>query len=331
MIRIGILGAAKIAPKAVINPAKNREDCEVVAIASRELSKAQAYADEHDIPTAIEGYDALVAREDIDLIYNALPPNRHLDLSVAALKTGKSILCEKPFTMNAREAEMMVEAAETSKGYLIEGFHYRYHPACLKFLSIIQSEEIGELIDIQGTFNVSIPNRSGELRYIPELGGGALMDLGCYVLHIMRITTGLEPVVLSAASKMARSGVDVRMTADMKFGDISASLTCDMEQGTERIITFIVKGKKGLIIFDQFVHPYRPPGFSIKIETEHGTQVFMLDNDKTLYTKSTYDYQLSHMIDVMSGKTNPLTGGNDAIKTMKAIDSIYAASGHPKN
>jgi len=96
MIRIGILGAAKIAPKAVINPAKNREDCEVVAIASRELSKAQAYADEHDIPTAIEGYDALVAREDIDLIYNALPPNRHLDLSVAALKTGKSILCEKP-------------------------------------------------------------------------------------------------------------------------------------------------------------------------------------------------------------------------------------------
>jgi len=326
MIRIGILGAAKIAPKAIIKPAQNREDCKVIAVASRSLERAQNYAKQYDIPVSLSGYEPLIEREDIDLIYNALPPHRHMDLSFAALKAGKSVLCEKPFALNATEAEDMVNMAKVSKGYLIEAFHYRYHPATLKFLDILKEGTIGDIRKIEGIFNVSIPNREGELRYIPELGGGALMDLGCYVIHLMRLITKKEPDIKSAVSTVSQTGVDVRMEADMHFDDISASLTCDMNEGTERIIKFTVIGDKGRIIFEQFVHPYRDPGFSIKVETDSGLNLISQNDNKALYTKSTYAYQLDHVIDVMSEKTSPLTGGLDAIQTMKAIDAIYAAS-----
>ena len=97
MIRIGILGAAKIAPKALIQPARERTDCEVVAVAARDAQRAREYADEHGIPHVAESYEALLARDDIDLIYNALPPHRHADLTIAALEAGKAVLCEKPF------------------------------------------------------------------------------------------------------------------------------------------------------------------------------------------------------------------------------------------
>lgn len=111
MIRMGILGAAKIAPKAVIDPVSRRDDCEIVCVAARDGAKARAYADEHSIPEIAESYEALIARPDIDLIYNALPPNRHADLSIAALEAGKAVLCEKPFAMNAAEARAMVDAS----------------------------------------------------------------------------------------------------------------------------------------------------------------------------------------------------------------------------
>ena len=326
MIRIGILGAAKIAPKAIIKPAQDRKNCKVIAVASRSLERAQNYAKEYDIPISLSGYESLIEREDIDLIYNALPPHRHMDLSLEALKAGKSVLCEKPFALNAAEAKAMVNMAKVSKGYLIEAFHYRYHPATLKFLDILKEGTIGDIRKIEGIFNVSIPNREGELRYIPELGGGALMDLGCYVIHLMRLITKKEPDIKSAVSTLSQTGVDVRMEADMHFDDISASLTCDMNEGTERIIRFTVIGDKGRILFEQFVHPYRDPGFFIKVETDSGLNLISQNDNKALYTKSTYAYQFDHVIDVVSGKSSPLTGGLDAIQTMKAIDAIYAAS-----
>ena len=204
MIRMGILGAAKIAPKAFIESATRRDDCEIVCVAARDSARASAYAAEHGIPEIAESYEALIARPDIDLIYNALPPHRHADLTIAALEAGKAVLCEKPFAMNAAEARRMVEASRRTGRPLVEAYHYRFHPMFLNVLEQVQSGAIGKLCAIRSEFSVAIKYRPGELRHDPALGGGALMDLGCYALHWARIVAGSEPAVRSAPRMVAR-------------------------------------------------------------------------------------------------------------------------------
>jgi predicted dehydrogenase len=325
MINIGILGAANIAPKAIIHPAQDRDDCQVLAVASRDMKKSRAYAKEHNIPEAIDNYETLVAHPDIDLVYNALPPNRHADLTITALKAGKSVLCEKPFSMNVTEAKAMVAAAEKSDGYLIEAFHYRFHPAVIEFLTLIHHGEIGDVRSMNGKFNVTIANKPGELRYIKELGGGALMDLGCYTLHLSRLVSMKEPEVTSATAILSESGVDAAMKAEMNFDGVKGTLACDMRGETDREIVFTVTGDKGTATLDQYVHPYRQ--FTLTVETESGVRTFTEKDDEKRYTRSTYAYQLDHVVKVMSGKASALTGGADSIHTMRAIDAIYDAAG----
>jgi len=328
MIRIGLLGASKIAPKAIIHPAKNRQDCVIQAVASRSETRAKAYALEHDIPHIESSYDALVARDDIDLIYNALPPSLHCDLSVLAAKHGKAVLCEKPFAMNAAEARQMAAAANAAGTVLIEGFHYRFHPSFLRFEAIIKSGKIGTIKHISGNFDVHIPNREGELRYLPDLGGGALMDLGCYPLHAMRTLTGTEPDVLEAKHSRAKNGVSVSSWTALEFGKIPGHLNCNMGRDAIYENSIHVIGRRGVAKLSNFVHSYRwDPhlGFDIYVEVDGTRDITTLLNTPESWKRTTYEYQLDHVIDVMTNGVLPLTGGEDAIATMSAMDTILAA------
>lgn len=327
MIRIGLLGASKIAPKAIIHPAKNRTDCVIQAVASRSEPRAKAYAAQHDIPHIETSYEALVAREDIDLIYNALPPSAHCDLTILAAQHGKAVLCEKPFAINAGEAKRMLDAANKAGTVLIEGYHYRFHPSFLKFEEIIKSGRTGEIEEISGVFNVHIPNREGELRYIPELGGGALMDLGCYPLHAMRTLTGEEPDISEAAHERGDNGVAIASRATLKFGKASGQLACNMGRNAPYENTIHVIGSKGVAKLSGFVHPYRwDPhlGFEIYVEANGVREFITLLNSPESWKRTTYDYQLDHVLKVLTGKANALTGGEDAVATMAAIDRILA-------
>lgn len=328
MIRIGLLGASNIAPKGIIHPAQARKDCIIQAVASRSKTRARDYADEHNIAHIETSYEALIAREDIDLIYNALPPSRHCDLTVMAAQHGKTVLCEKPFAMNAEEARRMVEAAEEAGTVLIEGFHYRFHPSFLKFEHEIKSGKIGDIEQISGVFDVHIPNRDGELRYIPELGGGALMDLGCYPLHAMRTLTGQEPRIIEAIHGRGDNDVAIASWASMVFGDIPAHLDCNMGRDAIYDNSIHVIGSKGVAKLSGFVHPYRwnpHLGFDMYVEVDGIREVTTLLNAPENWKRSTYAYQLDHVIQVMSGAIEPLTGGSDAIATMASIDAILAA------
>lgn len=328
MIRIGLLGASKIAPKAIIHPAQAREDCVVQAVASRSETRARSYADENDIPHIETSYEALIVRDDIDLIYNALPPSLHCELTVLAAQHGKAVLCEKPFAMNAEEARRMVEAADATGTVLIEGFHYRYHPSFLKFEQDIKSGKIGEIEHISGVFDVHIPNCDGELRYIPELGGGAIMDLGCYPLHAMRTLTGHEPNILEAMHERAENGVAIASWASMVFSDVPAQLECNMGRDAVSDNSIHIIGSKGVAKLSGFVHPYRwDPhiGFDMYIEVNGKREVTTLLNSPESWKRSTYDYQLDHVIRAMAGEIEPLTGGQDSIATMTAMDEIRAA------
>ncbi|MEP4050998.1 MAG: Gfo/Idh/MocA family oxidoreductase [Litorimonas sp.] len=329
MIRIGLLGASKIAPKAIIRPAQARQDCVIQAVASRSETRARDYANQYGIPHYETSYEALIARDDIDLIYNALPPNRHCDLSILAAQQGKAVLCEKPFAMNAGEARRMVEAADDAGTVLIEGFHYRFHPSFLKFEQEIKSRKIGDIEEISGVFDVHIPNHQGELRYLPELGGGALMDLGCYPLHAMRTLTGQEPIIHEAIHGRDDNDVAIASWASMDFNGVPAHLETNMGSDAPYENAITIKGSKGVAKLSGFVHPYRwDPhiGFDMYINVGSLREVTTLLNSPESWKRSTYAYQLDHVVSVISGEIEPLTGGPDAIATMAAIDAILAAS-----
>jgi len=320
MIRIGILGAAKIGPKAVLRQASRRQDCTITAVASRDGDKAKAYAEQYGIPAVETDYLALVEREDVDLVYNALPPHRHADLTIAALEAGKAVLCEKPFAMNTPEAVNMVTAAHRTGQTLIEAFHYRFHPAFQMVLDIIRREELGALHTLEGIFDVEIPYREGELRHTLELGGGALMDLGCYPLHMVRTLAGAEPRVLSAEAVCERDGVDLSMKAQLGFpGGVKAKIQTSMAPGVTRQTFLRAECADGSIEMTNPVHPQL--GHEITIHHMGKTRI------ESVPSTTTYDHQLAHVLNVMRGRAAPLTGGADAVGNMSAIDAIYVAAG----
>ena len=321
MLRFGILGAARIAPLALIQPAKLLTDVCVTEVAASSVEKARAFAEEHDIAAISENYAALVESPQIDAIYNALPPSLHEEWSIAALKAGKHVLCEKPFAMNAAQASRMVAAAKVSQRVLVEAFHYRFHPFFRRVLEIITADVIGSIRHIEAQFDVRIPYRSSEFRHNPMLGGGALMDLGCYPVHWVRTLMGSEPRVVQAECVRSKAGVDVATRASLRFSDgATAELRTAMDEtGAEQpCARVIIEGEKGRLILENPIAPH--DGNKIISEVDGATQ------SESVAGESTYYYQLQHFIAAVEGSEAPLTGGDDAINNMQLIDSIYAAA-----
>jgi predicted dehydrogenase len=320
MIRIGILGAAKIAPKALIDPVSRRDDCEILCVAARNPARARAYADEHGIPEIAETYEALIARPGIDLIYNALPPNRHADLSIAALEAGKAVLCEKPFALNAAQARAMDDASARTGRPLIEGFHYRHHPMFEEVLAQVQSGAIGKLCAIRSEFSVAIKYKPGELRHDPALGGGALMDLGCYALHWARTIAGSEPRVVSASADLSAQGVDITTTAKLAFADgVTGLVRTSMAEGQRFKALLAIQGTEGTLVARNPLHPSM--GHSITLRRGLSIKRY------TVPGETTFDHQLAHVVSVLKTNAPPLTGGADAVANMALIDAVYAAAG----
>jgi predicted dehydrogenase len=321
IIRVGILGAAKIAPKALIVPARHNPEFRVVAVAARDKDRAKAFATENDIPHVSDGYSELIARSDIDLVYVALPPAAHKSMSIEAVKSGKAVLCEKPFAMNAAEARAMVSAATEAKQPLIEAFHNRFHRIMRRAVEIVASGELGRLVEAETVFDVPIPYRPGELRWLAAQGGGAVMDLGCYCLHALRTLAACEPKVASAHCTLAH-GVDETTVAELSFSNgMTAKLHTSMK-ATTVVATLRLKGEKGALELVNYVAPQN--GGRLTVEIGGKTRVEPVDGP------STYDAQLAHVGDVLLRGAAPLTGGADAVANMACIDAIYAAAGYSR-
>lgn len=231
VVRFGILGAARIAPAALIRPAARDAEATVEVIAARDPLRASAYAKRHAIPRVADSYEAVVSDPGIDAVYVPLPNSLHAEWTLAALSAGKHVLCEKPFTANAAEAETVAAAAaeaEEAGLVVMEAFHYRYHPLALRMREIVHSGELGRLRHIEAWMCASIPNKS-DIRYQHSLAGGAMMDMGCYVVHLARMLGGEVSGVRSAAAKLQSPEVDRAMSAELEFpsGHI-ASVLCSM-------------------------------------------------------------------------------------------------------
>lgn len=322
MIRIGILGAARIAPRGIVTPANELLGTEVVAVASRELSRARDFAAEHSIPMAFGSYSELVARDDIDLVYVPLPPSAHLKWCRAALANGKHVLVEKPFSCNAEDAAQMVAAARAADRHLIEGFHYRFHPLFLRALEALRGGTIGRIRHIEAVFNADLPDTPGELRYIESLGGGALMDLGCYCMHWIRTVAADEPTIVRASARCGPPGVDLAVEAELAFtSGPTAVLKCSMQPEDGRLFRRLhIEGDKGVLEFENPVSPHA--GATLAIESDPPSTPQIVAGGET-----TFHYQLRHVLDVIAGRAQPLTGGEDAVNNMRALDAVYRAAG----
>jgi predicted dehydrogenase len=322
MIRIGILGAARIAPRGIVTPANAMLGAEVVAIAARNLERAQNFAVQHSIPLAFGSYAELIAREDIDLVYVALPPSAHLEWCLAALASGKHLLVEKPFANNAQDAMQIVAAARAANRHALEGMHYRFHPLFERALAAVRDGAIGKLEHIEAVFNATLPDTPGELRYIEALGGGALIDLGCYCIHWIRTIAGEEPAVVNATARCNTPGIDLEVAADLAFtSGPTARLMCSMQAADgQQFRRLIVKGDQGMLEIDNPVSPHS--GATLSIEGAAPSMPQIVSGGDT-----TFHYQLRHVLEVIEGRAQPLTGGDDAIRNMRAIDALYRTAG----
>jgi predicted dehydrogenase len=318
-LRIGILGAARIAPRAIIAPAHHIPGATVVAIAARDPEKAHHFAQRHQIPRVHTSYADLVADEEIDAIYNPLPNNLHGEWSIRALEAGKHVLCEKPIAMNADEARKMASVADRTGKVLMEAFHYRYHPLTTRTLAILQSGEIGQIRHIETAMCIPL-YRMGDIRWRYELAGGALMDVGCYTIHLLRTLAGGEPTVTQARAWLRSPQVDRAVKADFNFANgITGHIHCSMWSSMLLKLGAKVVGEAGeLTIRNPFLpHLYH----RLTVRTAKGVRHEHVDKTPT------YTYQLTAFLEAIRARTPFPTNMRDAIANMRVIDQVYKAAG----
>jgi predicted dehydrogenase len=320
-LRIGILGAARIAPSALIKPAKGSGEVVVAAVAARDGARAHAFAAQHGISRVHDSYEALLADPDLDAVYNPLPNSLHGRWTRAALAGGKHVLCEKPFTANATEAREVAELAAKSDRVVMEAFHYRYHPLTLRIEEIIASGELGRLERVEAVMCFPLPKFS-DIRYNYSLAGGATMDAGCYAVHMARTFGGGTPEVVSAQAKLRDPQVDRAMTAELRFpGGHTGRVRCSMWSSHLLQFSARVVGDRGAL---RVLNPVAPQIFHrLSVRSADGKRV------ERLTRRASYAYQLDAFAAAVLRGDPVMTTPEDAVENMTVIDAIYRAAGLP--
>ncbi len=255
--RWGILSTANIARIAMIPALKKSKMAKVAAVASRNLERARAFAEAQDVPQAYGSYQALLDDKAIDAVYIPLPNHLHKPWTIHAAKAGKHILCEKPLALTAAETREMIAAADANRVVLMESFMYRYHPRVLAARDMVRSGAIGDLKVIESAFTFRLRNQDN-IRYDPAMGGGALMDVGCYCVNISRLMAGREPLSVQARASWAKSGVDEQLTAILDFGaGLTAHFDCALNLARRE--RCIVAGTEGYLSLPMVFLPGEDP------------------------------------------------------------------------
>jgi D-xylose 1-dehydrogenase (NADP+, D-xylono-1,5-lactone-forming) len=313
-VRIGVLGAARITPAAVIRPARATAEAEVVAIAARDRGRADTFAAKHGVPQVLGDYGALIASPDIDAVYNPLPNGLHARWTDAALEAGKHVLCEKPLARLPHDVERAFDAAERADRLLMEAFMWRQHPQSKRLRELVQAGAIGELRLVRCSFSVPVDG-SDEARYDPGLDGGALMDVGCYCVSGSRFLAG-EPVSVSAQQVLGPTGIDVRLAGTLVFpGGALGQLDCAYELPLRQEVEVV--GSEGVL---RVSSPWaiEEPG----IELRRGGDVERIE----VAQANRYRLQTDNFSRAVRGLEPPLLGREDALGQARTIDALYRSA-----
>jgi len=319
-LRIGVLGAARIVPAALVKPAREVDGVEVSAIAARDHVRATTFAAKHRIPKVHGSYDELVADPEIDAVYIPLPNGLHAAWTLAALEHGKHVLCEKPFAANADEARRVADVAATHPDLVVmEAFHWRYHPLAQRMVDIVRSGELGEVRHVETAFCFPLPKRS-DIRWQPDLAGGALMDTGCYAVHWARTAVGEEPDVTAATVLRRGPGIDRFAKVQLRFpGGATGTVTSSMLSASVLRMSLRVEGTQGRL---SILNPIAPQyGHRLTVRTAAGRRREKVAGD------ATYTHQLRAFLAAVRDGAPTLTPPEESVANMRVLDAAYRAAG----
>ncbi len=314
-MRWGILSTANIGRAAVIPAIQASRNGEVVAVASRELEKAQAFATKLNIPKAYGSYQALLEAADVDAIYIPLPNSLHREWTIKAAEKGKHILCEKPLALNAQECQEMEAAARQHGVRLMEAFMYRYHPRTQKVLEMVRAGVLGELRLIHSAFTFRL-TRPDNIRLKPELGGGSLMDVGCYCVNIIRTAAGAEPVSVQCFARWSQSGVDEQLVGTLGFSNgLLAQFDCALTM--ERREDYVLAGTDATLTVS---NAFLPGKADTVIDERRGR-----GEAKQHLVKGADEYQLmvEDFVDCVTQNKPFRYEADEAAANMRVIETLY--------
>jgi D-xylose 1-dehydrogenase (NADP+, D-xylono-1,5-lactone-forming) len=308
-VRWGLLSTARI-NEAILDGARQSERTNVVAIASRDQSRAEQYAQEHGLERAYGSYDALLEDPELDVVYISLPNSMHVDWSIRALEAGKHVLCEKPLDRRVERVERAFDTAERADRLLMEAFMYRHHPQTHKAAQLVRAGAIGELRQLRSLFSFTLADET-DVRLDPELDGGALMDLGCYCISMQRVLAG-EPELVFGRQRLGGKGVDVGFAGLLDFGGgVFGEFHCGFDlpegNGLEAV------GSEGRLIVPDPVR-CRDPHVEV-----NGARIDVDDVDR-------YFLQVDNFSAAVRGEAEPLLGRADALGQVRAIEALYRSA-----
>lgn len=247
-VRWGVLGVAKIATQKVIPAMQETESSRVIGIASRDLARARAAAEQLGIERAYGSYGELLDDPDIEAVYIPLPNHMHAEWTLAAAAAGKHVLCEKPLALTAEEAQRMVDGCEHAGVKLMEAFMYRLHPLWAEVRRMVESGLIGEVYAIQSVFAFRQMDPAN-IRNIADTGGGALYDIGCYAVNVARMVYGTEPDSVSASMRFDPNfGTDAVTSAILDFGGRHAIFTVSTQLEPDQRVA--IQGTEGRLVIE---------------------------------------------------------------------------------
>ncbi len=319
-LRWGVLGVANIAVRAVIPPLQRARNGRVVAIASRTAEKARDAARRLEIPRAHGSYEALLADPEVDALYIPLPNSLHREWTIRAAEAGKHVLCEKPLSLTAAECEEMIAACRRRGVVLMEAFMYRFHPRTVRVAQLVADGAIGDVRLVRASFTFRLQNPEN-IRLQPDLGGGALYDVGCYGVSISRLVLG-EPRAALAFGQTGSSGVDEVLGAVLQFdGNRLAVIDCGLTLSRRQ--EYEVVGTEGSLTVQT---AFLPGTAEAEIHIVHGTEQSVV----TIPGVNQYQLMVEHFADVVAGRVPLSLPPADAVANLRAIEAMLrsAGSGH---
>jgi predicted dehydrogenase len=327
-LRWGIISTARIGAGQVIPAIHQSNNGVVAAVGSRDIERGREFAAKNNIPKVYGSYEALLADPDIDAVYNPLPNDLHGYWSLKAAEAGKHVLCEKPLAKDAAEAEHMVAEFKRRGLLLAEAFMYRFHPQIRKVKALLSEGSVGQIQLVQASFSFSIRNED-DIRLKADMAGGALMDVGCYCVNVIRHLTGEEPTEARALADFgARSGVDERLVGVLRFpSGVLAHLDCSLR--THMTQTVDIRGTHGRIFVERAFVPFRPdPDAPIFIR--HWSSVPKVEQHQYAEYRvepvNQYTLMAEDFADSVLNQRPPAFPIEDSINNMRVIDMLLAAA-----
>jgi predicted dehydrogenase len=316
-MRWGVLSTARIARKTVIPAIGAAANAELVAIASRDGERSEKVGQEFGIPRRYGSYEALLSDAEVDAVYAPLPNALHGRWTIAAAEAGKHVLCEKPLAPTAAECERMRAAALSHGVGLMEGFMYRFHPRTERLIEMVRGGAVGAVHSIHSTFTFPL-TRPADVRWSPDLGGGSLLDVGCYCVNVSRTLAGGEPLEAQAWQSTARCGVDERLHGSLRFaGGVVAQFDCGFT--TDRRQWVEVAGSEASLVM---ASAFRPGAGDREIFEHRGleTRRHAIDGDDE------FRRMFEHFGDAVATGRPFRYGLDDAVANLRAIEALLASA-----